>query len=67
MNITSSPVSAASVNATPGSNAEAAQVLVLKKAMDLQKSNAAALLQALPQPVALATSGSVGRHVNTWA
>jgi Putative motility protein len=67
MNIASSPVSASSVNATPGSNAEAAQVLVLKKAMDLQKTNAAALLQALPQPVALATSGAIGRNVNAWA
>lgn len=67
MNIASLPTNAAAVNATPGSTAEAAQVLVLKKAMDLQKSNAAALLQTLPPPVPLATSGTLGRNVNAYA
>ena len=67
MNISSLPANAAAVNAEPGSTAEAAQVLVLKKAMDLQQSNAAALLDALPPPVPLATSGTLGRHVNTYA
>lgn len=66
MNIASLPT-AATVNATPGSNAEAAQVLVLKKAMDLQQSNAAALLQTLPAPVPLASSGPLGRNVNAYA
>jgi hypothetical protein len=43
--------------------AETAQVLVLKKAMDIQASGALALLQALP----LATSGNLGTQVNTMA
>jgi hypothetical protein len=42
---------------------QAAQVLVLKKAMDIQATGALALLQALP----LATSGNLGTQVNTMA
>ena len=41
--------------------AQAAQILVLKKAMDIQETGALALLQALP----LATSGNLGTQVNT--
>jgi hypothetical protein len=41
--------------------AQTAQVLVLKKAMDIQATGAMALLQALP----LATSGNLGTQVNT--
>ncbi len=44
----------------------AAAVSVLKKAMDIQASSAAQLIQALPMP-ALATSGSVGTRLNAVA
>ena len=65
MNIASSPgVQAASSSSATGS---AAQVLVLRKALDQQASGAAALIEALPQPQPLATSGSLGRNVNTYA
>jgi len=53
--------------AVQGSPAEEAQVLMLKKAMDVQASSASALIQSLPQPAALATSGALGRHVDTYA
>lgn len=43
--------------------AQTAQILVLKKAMDIQATGALALLQALP----LATSGNLGTQVNTMA
>jgi len=43
--------------------AQTAQVLVLKKAMDIQATGALALLQALP----LATSGNLGTQVNALA
>ena len=56
----------AASSADPGSVAGAASLLLLKKAIDLQASTSAQLLQALPQP-ALATSGSVGTQVNTLA
>ena len=39
---------------------------VLKQAMDIQEVAAATLLEALPQP-ALATSGTLGTQVNTFA
>lgn len=71
MNITNSPsvnaaVSGAS-NSTPGTVGNAASLLVLRKALDTQESGAAALLAALPQAPALATEGSLGRNVNTYA
>ena len=43
--------------------AETAQILVLKKALDIQANGAMALLQALP----LATSGNLGTQVNKMA
>ncbi|EER61398.1 conserved hypothetical protein [Acidovorax delafieldii 2AN] len=46
--------------------ADAVQVTVLKKALDTQASAAATLLQALPQPP-LATSGTLGTQLNTFA
>jgi hypothetical protein len=46
-----------------GEVTQAAQVLVLKKAIDIQAAGVATLLQALP----LATSGNLGTRVNTLA
>ena len=43
--------------------AQTAQVLVLKKAMEIQATGALALLQALP----LATKGNLGTQLNTMA
>lgn len=45
---------------------DAINITVLKRALDVQASAAATLLQALPQP-ALATSGTLGTQVNTFA
>lgn len=49
---------------------DAVNVAVLKKALDMQESNAATLINAMqasmPQPV-LATSGTLGTQVNTYA
>ena len=45
---------------------DAINITVLKKALDVQASAAATLLQALPQP-ALPTSGTLGTQVNTFA
>ena len=49
-----------------GSVEGAASLMVLKKAMNQQESSAAELIAALPQPP-LATSGSLGTRVNTYA
>lgn len=44
----------------------AAAVSVMKKAMNLQAASTAQLIQSLPQP-SLASSGSLGTQVNTFA
>jgi hypothetical protein len=68
MNIANTPGVQAAVAATqsPSQPVDAAQTLVLKKALNLQATDAAALLDALPQP-ALADSGALGRNLNTFA
>ncbi|MFY3385462.1 YjfB family protein [Paracidovorax sp. MALMAid1276] len=45
---------------------DAVNMAVLKQAMDIQEVAATTLLEALPQP-ALATSGTLGTQVNTFA
>jgi hypothetical protein len=67
MNIASNPAVQATTAAASGQTADAVNMLVLKKALDVQASGALALLQALPTAPALATQGSVGTRVNTFA
>lgn len=50
-----------------GETADAVNLLVLRKALDIQESGAMALISALPQQPALATEGSLGRHLNVYA
>ena len=63
--ITGSATSAAS-SADLGTVQGTAAMSVLKKALNLQASTAAQLIEALPQP-ALATSGAIGTQVNRYA
>ena len=67
MDIASTASVQAAAAATQAPEAGAAQLLMLKKAMDLQAVNAAAMIQALPKAPPLATSGKLGRNVNTFA
>lgn len=48
-----------------GQTAQEAQILVMKKAMDMQESASAALLNAVAGDLPLASGGSVGTQVNT--
>lgn len=57
---------AAASSAGPGTVQGSAALPVLKKAIHSQAEEAAQLVEALPQP-ALATSGSVGTQVNSYA
>lgn len=63
---TNSIVGTATAMATR-SNSDALNVLVLKKALDIQANAAATLIQAIPQPPALAASGNLGTKLNTFA
>jgi len=67
MDISNSSSVNAAVTAAQADNADALNVAVLKKAIDAQAAGALALVNALPQQPALATEGSVGRNVNTYA
>lgn len=61
-----SSATAQASSANLGSVQGAAAVSVLKKALDLQAASSVQLIESLPQPP-LASSGSVGTRVNTYA
>ena len=67
MNISSTPAVQSATSAAAAPASDAVNILVLKKALNTQAAAAAMLLQALPQPPALASTGSVGTRVNTFA
>ena len=68
MNIASTPSVQAATSAAQSPTADSVNILVLKKALNTQAAAAMTLLQALPQSApSLATSGSVGTQVNTFA
>jgi hypothetical protein len=68
MNVsTTTSIASASTQLPQSQVAESAQLLVLKKAMDIEASSALALLQAVPGNLPLATSGNLGTKVNTTA
>ena len=67
MNISNSPAVQAATSLASSDTSDAINVLVLKKALDTQAMTAATLLQALPPATPLATSGSMGTRVNTFA
>ena len=66
MNISNTPAVQTATAAAQSSTSDAVNMLVLKKALNMQAANAATLLQAIPQPP-LATQGAVGTKVNTFA
>ncbi len=66
MNIANTPAVQVAAATSQGPNQDALNILVLKKALDMQASSAASLLQTLPQPP-LATQGTLGTQVNTFA
>jgi hypothetical protein len=66
----SSASSVAPTNASAGSLQATAGISVMKKSEDLQANAVATLLAGLVQPAAqpaLATSGTLGTRVNTYA
>jgi Putative motility protein len=67
MNVTNTTAAQSANAASQVPVADAAQILVLKKAINLQAANTATLLDALPQLPSVAVSGSTGRLVDTTA
>lgn len=67
MDIASTTSVNAASSAAQGETADAVDLLVLRKALDMQEAGAMALLNALPQQPALATEGSLGRRLNVYA
>jgi hypothetical protein len=66
MNSVSSSIVSSASNASLGSVQGAAAVAVMKKDKDANEAAVGKLLSSVTQP-ALATSGTLGRNVNTFA
>lgn len=62
---------AAMVNATlqmkQAQTVQQGQIAVFKKSMDIEAASVAQLIQSIPQPPALATSGNLGTRLNLFA
>lgn len=62
---------AALVNATlqmqQAQTVQQGQIAVFKKSMDIEAASVAQLIQSIPQPPALATSGNLGTRLNVYA
>lgn len=62
---------AAMVNATvqmkQAQTLQQGQIAVFKKSMDIAESSIAQLIQSVPQPPSLATSGNLGTKLNVYA
>ncbi|MCV2354859.1 putative motility protein [Paucibacter sp. B2R-40] len=54
-------------SASPGSVQSSAQMMVLKKAINLQGQGVMDLLNSVPPQPALATSGNLGTRLNAYA
>ena len=68
MNIGNSPsVNTAVAAASQAPKTDAVHILVLRKALNTQAAGALALINAIPQQPQLATEGSLGRNINTYA
>ena len=67
MDITSATSVGAATVAAQADSADAVNILVLKKALNMQAAGALSLINAIPRQPALATEGTLGRNVNTFA
>lgn len=70
MDVSPSGLVQAALAVSDAQNAQAVQVSVLKKAINIDAANAQALIQALPQPapqLPLATQGNLGTQLNVMA
>jgi len=67
MDINTDSTVGAAAAAASASQGDGPQTAALKKALDSQATEAAGLINALPKMPSLATEGSVGTRVNTFA
>ncbi len=67
MSLTNDMSVSAAVSATQSSTAGDLQMMVLNKALNSQAAAAVTLIDAVPKPPTLATEGSLGTRLNTYA
>lgn len=67
MDVSPSAMVNATVQMKQAQTIQQGQIAVFKKTMDIAESSVAQLIQSIPQPPPLATSGSLGTRLNVYA
>lgn len=67
MSLTNDMSVSAATSAAQSSGAGDLQLMVLNKALNSQAAAAVTLINAIPKPPTLATEGSLGTKINTFA
>ena len=67
MDITQAAMVNATVQMKQAQTLQQGQIAVFKKSMDIAESSIAQLIQSVPQPPPLASSGNLGTKLNVYA
>lgn len=67
MDVSPAAVVNATVQMQQAQSIQQGQIAVFKKTMDIAESSVAQLIQSIPLPPALATSGNLGTKLNVYA
>jgi hypothetical protein len=67
MDVSPSAMVNATVQMKQAQTIQQGQIAVFKKTMDIAESSVTQLIQSIPQPPPLATSGNLGTRLNVYA
>ena len=67
MDVSPAAVANATAQMKQAQTIQQGQIAVFKKTMDIAESSVAQLIQSIPLPPALATSGNLGTKLNVYA
>ena len=67
MDVSAAAMVSATLQMKQAQTVQQGQIAVFKKSMDIEAASVAQLIQSIPQPPALATSGNLGTRLNVYA
>ena len=67
MDVSAAAMVSATLQMKQAQTVQQGQIAVFKKSMDIEAASVVQLIQSIPQPPALATSGNLGTRLNVYA
>lgn len=67
MDVSAAAMVSATLQMQQAQTIQQGQIAVFKKSMDIEAASVAQLIQSIPQPPALASSGNLGTRLNVFA